>query len=102
MIQKESATLKEVQIRWDIRKSQKSESGSTSNSSSEVLTRKSSSSSSGTIQSIPKKGSAMMKKMEKLKVTTRRGRPKKHSVKPKENKHFLIPEKYRLFPIETK
>lgn len=43
---------------------------------------------------MPKKNLTLMRKLEKLKVSTKRGRPKKISSK-KTNRHFEIPERYR-------
>lgn len=53
--------------------------------------------------SVSRKGSAMLKKMEKLKVTAKRGRPKKlKGSKQSENKFFTIPKKYQMPPLDTK
>lgn len=52
------------------------------------------------VRSVPKKSLPLMKKLEKLKVSSKRGRPKK--VKKQPNKFFEIPERYKIPPIETK
>lgn len=43
-----------------------------------------------------------MKKLEKFKVTSKRGRPKKRNIQNKANKFFQIPERYQMPAIDTK
>lgn len=44
----------------------------------------------------------MLKKLDKLRVTSKRGRPKKKQDKPKSNKFFEIPHRYKMPPVETR
>lgn len=44
----------------------------------------------------------MLRKLDKLKVSSKRGRPKKKQDKPKTNIFFKIPQRYKMPPVETR
>lgn len=82
-------------IKWKTRGP--TESSSTSNS--ELFHAKNandSNTSTQTNRSLPKRSKILMTKLEKKKVSSKRGRPKKKKVKSMVNKYFEIPERYKL------
>lgn len=101
---------------WEPRKGQgaSSSSSNTKDSSSEVMGTTTKSSSSDIMQTAAQSGNskikkqtlrkseAMLKKLDRLKVSSKRGRPKKKQEKPKANRYFEIPHRYKLPPVETR